>query len=199
MRSVLATAGVAAVLLAAAPAQACEMTRTPSGLRVICNLYELYKRYDLGIELIPAGPALRLNLPNLAPTDLDFTLVGSGANVGVDVENIGVRGATTFEVVAVGSVHDPLRGGASVGMTPLPPRTVSGLAAGAGVAVGMGTIFLPNRNQDWDVCTIATVDPPLAGGASWGRVLESDETDNLRTACCRAYGPNPDVNGPPAC
>jgi hypothetical protein len=139
-------------------------------------------------------PALQLNLPNLVATDIDTTVVGSSVNIEVDVENRGIRAAPIFEVAAVSTVLDPLNNGSTVSMTPLPPRTVQGLGVGAGTDVPIGTVYLPNSNQDWDVCTMAIVDPPPACTQNrWGRVLEADEGDNGRTHCCRAYGPKPDT------
>jgi hypothetical protein len=203
MKPTTAIVGITALaaLFAALPTHACDIVRTPFGLRITnCNLSELYKgRYDQALEFIPNRNGLQLRFPNLVPTDLDTFVINTGVNVGVDVENDGNGNALTFEVALVGTVHDPLNNGAAYSTTPLPPQTISGLAAGAGIAVGTGTLFLPNRNQDWDVCLMATIDPPPAGGQAWGRVYESNEADNLRTGCCRVYGPTPDMTGPPAC
>jgi hypothetical protein len=189
-----------AALLAPTPAHACEFIRTPWGLQVLhCSLAELFKgKFDLAVEVNPR-PALQLNLPNLVPIDIDTTVVGSSVSIEVDIENRGVRAAPIFEVAAVGTVHDPLNNGSSVSTTPLPPRMVQGLAVGAGTDVSMGGVYVPNRNQDWDVCTMAIVDPPPMAGQAWGRVLEADESDNMRTHCCRVFGPKPDFNGPAGC
>lgn len=184
-----------AALLAPTPAQACEFKRTPWGLQVLhCSLAELFKgKFDLTVEVNPR-PELQVNLPNLVATDIDTTVVGSSVNIEVDIENRGIRAAPIFEVTAVATVLDPLNNGSTVSMTPLPVRMVQGLGVGAGTDVPVGTVYLPNGSQDWDVCTMAIVDPPPAGTQNWwGRVLEADEGDNVRTHCCRAFGPKPDT------
>jgi hypothetical protein len=185
-----------ATLLAATPAEACEFKRTPWGLQVLrCSLAELYKgKFDLAVEVNPRPP-LQLNLPNLVATDIDTFVIGTSVNIEVDIENRGIRAAPIFEVAAVATVQDPLNNGSIVSMTPLPSRTVQGLGVGAGTDVPVGTVFLPNGTQDWDVCTLAIVDPPPSGTQNWwGRVLEADEGDNGRTHCCRVYGPKPDTS-----
>jgi hypothetical protein len=196
-RNATLVAGLTAVatLLAPMPTHACEFIRTPWGLQVLrCSLAELFKgKYDLAVELNPR-PELQLNLPNLVPIDIDTVAVGSSVNIEVDIENRGIRAAPIFEVAAVGTVHDPLNNGTSVSTTPLPPRMVQGLAVGGGTDVPMGSVYVPNGNQDWDVCTMTIVDPPPMAGQAWGRVLESDESDNVRTHCCRVYGPKPDTS-----
>jgi hypothetical protein len=184
-------------------AQACEFTRTPWGLRVSnCKLYELTKgRYDLALDT-DRGP--HLALPNLVVTDVDAGIIGASANLSVQLANIGDRNAGVFDVQLIATVTDPLRSGATVSTTTLPPATVPGLAFGAGATVYPGAVSLPNRSQDWDICTIAIVDPPATGRPASGGVSESSELDNQWPApqqqgCCRAFGPNPDMNGPPAC
>jgi hypothetical protein len=200
------TTRIAAALLAGiattAPLQAaaaCEFTRTPWGLRISnCKLADFYgSRYDLKLDVDRRPPVL--TLPNLVPTDVDAGVNGVGVNLAVEVQNLGDRGAVASEVVAMAGVNDPLNNGSSVGVTALGPYPVPALAIGSGVVVSMGRIFLPNRNQDWDVCTLAIVDPPTAGGSALGRIFESNESDNQWQGCCRVYGPKPDLNGPPAC
>jgi len=162
-----------------------------------CQLRDIFKgRYDLVLDR--AAEPIRLRLANLHPTDIDTTIVGSSANISVDLENNGVANAPAFEVAVITSVTDPLNNGAGVGMTAFAPIAVASLATGAGISRGAGAINLPNRAQDWDVCTIAIVDPPTSTRAA-GSVFESNEGDNERAGCCRVYGPNPDFNGPAAC
>ncbi|HSW22802.1 MAG TPA: hypothetical protein VLJ62_08545 [Burkholderiaceae bacterium] len=47
--------------------------------------------------------------------------------------------------------------------------------------------MLPNRTQDWDVCSVAIVDPVANGGQAWGSVWESNESDNPWSSCTRIY------------
>jgi hypothetical protein len=194
-----------AALLPVQTVQACTFSRTPWGLLVSnCKLSELTRgRYDLDISIDPDRP--RPALPNLVVTDVDTTIVGASANLSASVANIGIRNAIAFEVQLISMITDPLNGGAGVGMVVLPPVSVPGLAVGAGAKVFPGAASLPNRSQDWDVCTVAIADPPLAGRSPLGSLLESNESDNQwpsppqQQGCCRAYGPNPDLSGPPAC
>lgn len=186
---------------ASAPAaQACQITRTNWGLRLIdCNLSDFFKNYDVELSAIPPNPPLRM--PNLQVSDIDGTLLGGTiVQIDVEVENSGTLNNTrAFDVAVVASVTNPLNGGASVSSTALPPVSIMGLALGATTAVVVGNVSVPNRKQDWDVCALAVVDPPAMGGSAWGNVFESNETDNTRNRCCRVYGPTPNGNGPRAC
>jgi hypothetical protein len=193
---------LAALAAASAPAaQACQITRTNWGLRLIdCNLSDFLKNYDVELSVIPPNPPLRM--PNLQVSDIDGTLFGSTVQLDVEVENSGTWNNTrAFDVAVIASVHDPLArpGSASVSSGPLPPVSIMGLAAGATTARIVGNVNVPNRKQDWDVCAVAVVDPPAVGGSAWGNVFESNETDNTRNRCCRVYGPTPDVSGPGPC
>lgn len=203
--SITRPAAIALALLAALPAaQACEFVRTPWGLRLTgCKLSDLTAgRYDLSLDVNPERP--RWALPNLVISDVDTTIVGSSANMSATVSNLGVRDAAAFDVQLIVAVTNPLANGAGVSMTTLPAVTVPRLAVGAGATVYPGSVVLPNRSQDWDVCTVAIVDPPTAT-RSLGAVWESNESDNRWPAsapqqdCCRVYGPKPDLIGPPAC
>jgi hypothetical protein len=190
-----------ALAVASAPAaQACQITRTTWGLRLIdCNLSDFFKnRYDLALDVIPEPP--RLRMPNLQVSDIDGTLSGSSVQIDVEVQNNGAQNNTrAFDVAVIATVQNPLAGGAPVSSSPLPPVSIMGLAAGATTARIAGSIAVPNRNQDWDVCAVAVVDPPVVGGSAWGNVFESNETDNMLDRCCRVYGPTPDVSGPRPC
>lgn len=200
MRIVLTMISAIAALLTVQSAYACEITRTPWGLRLTnCKLSEFYKgRYELAMDVQVAGP--RLQLPNLHVTDVDTFVSGNGVDMEVEVENNGaLNNALAFDVTVVGTVQNPLNAGQNAGMTAFPPVSVPGLAIGATAARYVGTIILPNRTQDWDVCAVAIADPPPSAGPTFGRVLESNESDNMLTACCRVFGPNPDVSGPPPC
>ncbi len=198
-------AAVAGWLPLQAAQAACEFSRTPWGLRVSnCKLSDLTGgRYDGQITLDPAQGG-RILLPNLVVTDVDTTIVGTSANLSAQLANIGRLNAGAFDVQLIATITDPLNNGSPVSLTTLPPASVPGLAVGAGATVFPGAVSLPNRSQDWDVCTIAVVDPPPLGRPAWGAVVESTESDNqwpapAQQGCCRVYGKNPDVSGPPAC
>jgi hypothetical protein len=194
----LLLAGLAASTMVQA-VQVCEFKRNQWGLQISnCKLNELYGgRYDL--ELADPTVHVPLQFPNLHVTKIGEFVIGTNVNLRADVENNGMRNAGAFEVTLMASVHDPLQKGVRVGMTALPPTQVPFLAIGAGATVHPGSITLPNSKQDWDVCTVAVVDPPATGRPASGAVLESNEADNQTSSCCRVYGPNPDFNGPPVC
>ena len=178
-------AAMLAGLTAWLPAQACEITRTPWGLRVSnCALRELYRvPYDAMLDVAVNRPML--NLPNLVVTDVDArTFGGVEAEISVDMLNNGTRNAGSFDVIVTATVNNPLKAGVQVSMTPLGPASIGGLAVGAMASQYMGLVVLPNRTQDWDVCSIAIVDPTVAGGPAWGRVIESNESDNQWSAAC---------------
>jgi hypothetical protein len=118
--------------------------------------------------------------------------------VTVELQNSGTGNAGQFEVAAVASINDPLNNGASQGTLVFPPLTVPGLASGAGTVKYVGSVEVPNRTQDWDICNVVVVDPPTSTRASGG-TLESNESDNQWSGCCRLYAPTPDVSRPPAC
>jgi len=174
--------------LAVAPAaQACEFKRTPWGLQVTnCKLGDLYPgRYSAVLEVAPFRPIV--NLPNLVVTDVDArTFGGIEAEVTVDMTNNGIRNGGAFDVVVTTTVNDATTG-AQVSMTPFGPVSIASLAVGAIASKYMGLAVLPNRTQDWDVCSVAIVDPVANGGQAWGSVWESNESDNQRSACTRVF------------
>lgn len=192
--ALLAAATAAAITTPAAEA-ACQITKTPWGLQVTdCNLSEFYKnRYDVPLDIRPNRPILRM--PNLTASDVDGTLVGSNAvTISVEIENTGTLNVSSaFEVSVLGSVSSPT-GGVGIPFIPFPPISIPGLPAGSTAARTVGTVALPNRTQDWDVCAIATVDPALMGGPAWGNIFETNELDNTKDRCCRVYGPKPDTS-----
>lgn len=199
----IAIASIAA-LLPIETADACEVSRSKWGMVISdCNLSEFLKGYDVPIKISPE--LCRLNLPNLRVDDIEYTyygpFTGDAVEVRVEAENVGCADSRAFEIAAVSFVTDPLNGGQSVNSQTFAPVSVPGLAVGSSSLHYAGTISLPNRTQDWDICTMATVDPPLSGGPASGNVGESNEADNTTgpNECCRFYGPNPDTTGPRAC
>jgi len=206
IRTLAAAACAVASVCAAHGASACQFTRTPWGLRVSdCKLSELYPgRYDVVLDTDPK-PGIVIALPNLEVTNVEGTVIEKAVDITVELVNNGVRSAGGFEVAVMTEVKDPLYRTNPTAPVPLGPVVLSGLAAGAGVKSYAGRVFLANRAQDWDVCTVAVVDPKAAGTSQWaGRVLESNESDNTWPpprlwGCCRVYGPTPDLNGPPGC
>lgn len=104
--------------------------------------------------------------------------------------------APPFQIRAFYTVTDPLQSGRVV-YDDLIVVDVPALAPGADNTINL---FLnaprPNRDQDWDFTVTVELDYPLDRG---GIIWETTEMDNYKVEACRAYGPNPDVNGPPPC
>lgn len=187
-------------LAAGASHAACTITPTLLGPRITgCNLAEITKlRFEGTIDREP--DPLRFRLPNLRIDDVDVGVNGGGVFLQIDILNDGNAAAGLFDAVMLVSVHNPLAGGAMVGAQQVQPvQTVQALGAGQRARASMGWLGLPNRDQDWDVCTVALVDPLWGGGPRFGRVYEGNEGDNQRSDCCRVYGPKPDQTGPRQC
>jgi hypothetical protein len=195
-----------AVALAAAasvlPAAACTLQSTPQGPRIAdCNLGSYTAgRYDVDLSTLPPDPRRRL-LPNLVPHGLSHWVNGTQVEVSATVRNTaGIAGAPPFEIGALLWIANPRGGGGVVpGSTVQVPVPMPALARMSNRTTFLRNVGLPNRDQDWDVCTAVVVDPMPGGGPAEGRVLESNEDDNQLTQCCRVYGPMPDLSGPPAC
>lgn len=187
----IALAVLCGAALASSHAAACRIEKTPWGVRYSgCQLRDLYGgRFDMLLE--KWDPPYTVALPNLLIVDIDAVPVAGGVNVNMsaEFENNGNRNATrAFEITLVVSVHDPLNKGFIVGSpVPLPAVQVPSLNTGASASAFFGTVALPNRTQDWDVCSIGVIDPPLPNNA-FGALLEANEGDNRRDSCTRIFG-----------
>lgn len=185
-----------ALALPLAPAAACELSYGKFGqLQGNCRLSDFLKKYQLDVEVYRDRPQVILQLPNLQVAKLKWQVFGSAVEFYLDARNVGPRDAAAFEVAAVVTIMAPAGGG--VGNPQSFTGSFPGLAAGAANRVYLGTVFLPDRNRDYDLAAMATVDPPAAN--AWGQIIESDEADNVKVESCRVYGPTPDLTGPPAC
>ena len=60
--------------------------------------------------------------------------------------------------------------------------------------VSVGTMYVPNTAQDWDLVLMGVTDPPTMAQQIRGAIAESDETNNASSDTCRWYGPNPDTS-----
>lgn len=196
--------GLAALTaLAALPAWACTVQSTPQGPRIAdCNLRAFSEgRYDMDLSNRPPDPRVRV-LPNLVPQGLSFIVNGTYVEVELTVRNTaGIAGAPAFEIGTLWWQVDPLTGKAKVAPHPAYQGLwVQPLPRNTSRRYPVRQLALPNRNQDWDLCVSAVVDPVPSGGPAQGRVPESNEDDNLFEQCCRVYGTNnPDTSGPPSC
>jgi hypothetical protein len=188
-RSIAVTMSCLAAALVCSQASACEIVRTPWGMRYSgCQLRELYHgRFDLLLE--KQDPPYRVGLPNLRIADIDANPTGGiSVNMEVEFENNGNRNASrAFDITLTVSVNDPLNKGASIGApTALPAVQVPGLNIGASATAYPGAIALPNRTQDWDVCSIGVIDAPPPNSPA-GVIWELDETDNVKESCTRIF------------
>lgn len=195
--------GLAALsALAALPAWACTVQSTPQGPRITdCNLSAFSEgRFDVDLSNRPPDPRRRV-LPNLVPQALSFFVSGTLVDVELTVRNTaGIANAAGFEMGTVWWTVDPLTGRSKLAPhQAYHPVQVPSLPRSTSRRYPVRQLMLPNRNQDWDLCVSAVVDPMPSGGPAQGRVPESNEDDNLLEQCCRVYGPNPDTSGPPPC
>jgi hypothetical protein len=200
--ALLATATAVAAAATALPAAACTLQSTPQGPRIAdCNLGSYTAgRYDVDLTTLPPDPRRRL-LPNLVPQGLSHWINGNQVEVSATVRNTaGIAGAPAYEIGTLLWLANPRASGNTVpGSVVQVAVPMPSLARMSSRTQALRYLWLPNRDQDWDVCAALVVDPMPAGGAAEGRVLESNEDDNQLTQCCRVYGPTPDVTGPPAC
>ncbi len=181
----------AAATLASSQALACQIVKTPWGMRYSgCQLRELYPgRFDMLLE--KWDPPYVIALPNLLINDIDAVPVAGGVsvNMSAEFENNGNRNVTrAFDITLLVSVHDPLNKGAIVGQPmPLQPVQVPALSTGASASAFFGAVTLPNRVQDWEVCSIGVIDAPPPNGAG-GVIFEANEGDNRKDSCTRIFG-----------
>lgn len=190
-------AALLAVLAAAQTAQACEVWRDDIGrLRTNCKLSLAKKDYVLNVTVLEGRPTFQLARPNLLPRKNKATLF-MGVELYVDVRNDGALVSGATEVAIMADIVDPL--GVRAATSHNFVAAVPAIAIGATTRIYLGTLTLPNSNQDWDLSILSVVDPPTTTSPVNGRVLESNEMDNALHRLCRIYGPNPDTTGPEAC
>ena len=185
--------GLIAVLaagLSISTTEACTLWEDKYGLRGNCRLADLLKEYELVVQF--TQPPIQIQLPNLRLDKIKFETVGQQVDLFVDVENAGPRDARDYDVITMVSVIDPQNPSQLVGSQSFSARFPA-LIAGDEHRGYLGTISLPNRNQDYDLSVTAMADPPtqaLPGGEIW----ESNEQDNSKMEVCRVYGPDPDFS-----
>ncbi len=184
---------ILAVGLSLSAAEACTVWQDKYGLRGDCRLGDLLKKYELAIQI--SQPIIQIQLPNLQIDKIKFEIYGREVDVFVDVKNVGTRDARDYDVIAMVSIINPQNPSQPIGGQAFSTRFPA-LVVGDEHRDYLGTIILPDRNQDYDLSVTGMADPPtqtLSGGEIW----ESNEQDNSKMEICRVYGPNPDVSVQP--
>lgn len=185
-------AAAALLLLSAVSVQACEIWRDEEwGIwRGNCNLKDfLVKQTFFGTY----QPRITFKLPDLHIRKFKYYVIGSSVEIHADVENIGMGNSIASTLVVDQSFGNPLTGmqqGSSMQFTVQAPA----LARNTSQRVYVGTVNVPNQNQDWDLIMFGVTDPTTVAQPVRGAITESDETNNSLVYTCRWYGPNPDTS-----
>ena len=181
--------------LAAGSAAACDVWRDEFGFyRGNCNLSVDFKdKYRVNMEFIATlEPRYHFKLPNFHPRKFKYFVTGSDVEISIDVENIGELAAPAADVAVVVNIVDPLTG-MQYSSSPYVARTTT-IQPASTQRLLVTHVQVPNLSQDWDIVSVATVDPATAAQPVRGNVVESDETDNGLMHACRVFGPNPDTS-----
>jgi hypothetical protein len=137
-------------------------------------------------------PRLILRWPDLHIRRFRYFVIGSSIEIEADVENIGMGNAPASTLVVDANIANPLTGVQQGTMQFTVP--VPALPLNTSQRVSVGTLFVPNTVQDWDLVLMGVTDPPTLAQPVRGAITESDETNNVTTDVCRWYGPNPDTS-----
>ena len=188
-------AAAALLLLSGVSAQACEIWRDKElGIwRGNCKLKDfLVSQTFIGTY----QPRLILRWPDLHIRKFKYFVTGTQIDIEADVENLGMGNVAASTLVIDVNIGNPLTGnqqGNPVQFTVQVPA----LPLNTSQRVSVGTVFVPNTMQDWDLILMGVTDPPTMAQPVRGLITESDETNNVRTDTCRWYGPTPDTSTGP--
>ena len=185
-------AAAAMLLLSGVSAQACEIWRDEElGIwRGNCKLKDFLVQETF---LAQYQRPLVFKWPDLHIREFDYYTNGTSVDIYADVQNIGMGNAIASPLTVDVSFGNPLTNmqqGNSVQFTvqtPAVPRNTT-------QSVYVGTVTVPNDDQDWDLILFGVTDPPTTAQPVRGTVTESDETNNSRNHTCRWYGPTPDTS-----
>lgn len=185
-------AATALLLLSGVSAQACEIWRDEElGIwRGNCKLKDFLVQETF---LAQYQRPLIFKWPDLHIREFDYYTNGTSVEIYADVQNIGMGNAIASPLTVDVSFGNPLTSmqqGSSVQFTvqtPAVPRNTT-------QSVYVGTVTVPNDDQDWDLILFGVTDPPTTAQPVRGTVTESDETNNSRNHTCRWYGPTPDTS-----
>lgn len=185
-------AAAALLLLSGVSAQACEIWRDEElGVwRGNCKLKDFLVSETF---IVAYQRPLIFKWPDLHIREFDYYTNGTSVEIYADVQNIGMGNAIASPLTVDVSFGNPLTNmqqGSSVQFTvqtPAVPRNTT-------QSVYVGTVTVPNDDQDWDLILFGVTDPPTTAQPVRGTVTESDETNNSRNHTCRWYGPTPDTS-----
>ena len=182
----------ALLLLSGVSAQACEIWRDDDfGVwRGNCKVKDLLVAQTF---IATYQPRLRLKWPDLHIRKFKYYVIGSSIEIHADVENIGMGNAIASTLTVDQSFGNPLTGMQQGNSTTFTVQ-VPALPLNTSQRVYVGTINVPNTNQDWDLVLYGITDPPTVAQPVRGSVTESDETNNSAAHNCRWYGPMPDTS-----
>ncbi len=163
-----------------------------------CSLEERYyadcllSKFTAEAAVMVREPRFRINLPNLFVRGIDVSVYGV---VSVEVENNGAADAPAYEVV-VGAYLDTVAGQSVDSFET--SLQFPALPAGGRYETQVGTLYVPDHEQDRDVAVVVLVDKMDLRDPG-GQIWETNEEDNIAEYECRIFGPNPDMSGPPGC
>jgi hypothetical protein len=185
-------AAAALLLLSAVSAQGCEIWRDEElGIwRGNCKLKDFLVTQTF---IATHRPWPIFKWPDLQIRKFKYYVIGSSVEIQADVENIGMGNAIASTLVVDQSFGNPQTGmqqGASTQFTVQVPA----LARNTSQRVYVGTVNVPNQNQDWDLIMFGVSDPPTMAQPVRGLITESNETNNSLVHTCRWYGPTPDTS-----
>jgi hypothetical protein len=181
----------ALLLLGTFSAQACEIWRDKElGIwRGNCKLKDfLVSQTFIGTY----EPVVRIGWPDLHIRKFRYFVIGSSIEIEAEVENIGLRNAPASTLTVDANIGNPLTG-VQQGTTQFTVQ-VPALALNTSRRASVGTMFVPNTTQDWDLVLMGVTDPPTTAQPVWGAITEANETNNVRMHTCRWYGPTPDTS-----
>jgi hypothetical protein len=187
-------AAAALLLLSGVSAQACEIWRDKElGVwRGNCNL----KDFMVATSFIAQyQPVLVFKSPDLRIRKYEYFVSGSQIDIEADIENIGMGNAAASTLTVDWNFGNPLTG-TQQGTSQITVQ-VPAVARNTIRRVVVGSVFVPNTLQDWDLILVGVIDPPTIAQPVRGLITEADETNNITTDTCRWYGPNPDTSTGP--
>jgi hypothetical protein len=190
-------AALAFLSLSGTAAQACEVWRDDEwGVwRSNCSLSEDFRgRFELEhIFVANLERRIILKFPDLHVRKFKFFVIGTSVSIEADIENLGKSSVQASTLAVEATFGNPLNG-MQYGSTMTFTAAVPALAAMSSVRVSVGSVNVPNNQQDWDLIMLGVIDPPTSQSPARGVVFESDETNNAHNHACRWYGPMPDTS-----
>lgn len=186
-------AAAALLLLSGVSAQACEIWRDEH-LGIWRGNCDLRGKFMVSQSFLANSEhRLILKWPDLHIRRFRFFVIGTSIAIEADVENLGTGSVAASVLNVDATFGNPLTGMQQGGSTSFTVN-VPALTSNSSQRVTVGTVFVPNNTQDWDLILLGITDPPTVAQPVRGAILESDETNNSKNYACRWYGPTPDTS-----